>query len=308
MLELSVIIPTHNRAEILEKCLEHLHNSQFPKNKFEIIVIDDASTDNTEHVVINAQKQNQNISYYKQKKAGQGVARNFAVNKAQAKVCVLIGDDMFVHKRFLEEHYRIHKLHPEQNFACLGQILWDPSIKINSFMKWLTQENLFLGKFGGHQFAFNQLQNKKFADYRFFYTSNLSLKTELLQKHSFDPWFDSYGWEDVELGYRLEKKEELKIVYNPEAISYHHHEISIDSFKDRMISIGKGAIKFQNKHPELNKVPTGFKYIFFKLISNPVSIACLKLLNKASNGKTEALYYYALSKKYFLIGLQQQIS
>lgn len=308
MLELSVIIPTHNRAEILKKCLEHLHNSQFPKNKFEIIIIDDASTDNTEQVVTEAKKQNENIHYFKQKKAGQGVARNFAVTQAKGSVCVLIGDDMFVHKRFLEEHFRIHKLHPEENFACLGQILWDPDINISSFMKWLTQENLFLGRFGGHQFAYNQLEDRELADYNFFYTSNLSLKTKLLQKHSFNPWFDSYGWEDIELGYRLEKKEDLKIIYNPEAITYHHHEICFDSFKDRMISIGRGAIKFQDKHPELQKVPTGIKFLIFKLISNPISIALLKSITKLSKGKTEALYFYALSKKYFLIGLIEQIS
>jgi glycosyltransferase involved in cell wall biosynthesis len=308
MIELSVIIPTHNRAEILEKCLQHLHNSQFPKNKFEIIIIDDASTDNTQQVVEKAKETNPNINYFKQKKAGQGVARNFGVTQAKGNVCVLIGDDMFVHKRFLEEHFRIHKLNPNENYACLGLILWDPDIKISSFMKWLTQDNLFLGRFGGHQFAYNKLENKKFADYNFFYTSNLSIKTELLKKHSFDPWFDSYGWEDIELGYRLHKKEDLKIIYNPEAITYHHHQISYDSFKDRMISIGKGAIKFQSKHQELNVVPKGFKILAFKLISNPITIALLKLSSKLSQGKTEALYFYALSKKYFLIGLKQQIS
>ena len=308
MLELSVIIPTHNRAEILSTCLEKLLENQFPKTKYEIIIVNDGSTDNTEEVVKEIQKEHKQIRYFKQKKMGQGVARNLGMKEAKSEIILLIGDDIFVNKTFLEQHYKTHRLHPEKNYACLGLILWDPTIKISPLMEWLTNGSSLFGRFGGHQFAYEKLENKEFADYNFFYTSNISLKKRLLEKNQFDPWFDGYGWEDIELAYRLEKKENLKILYNPHAVGHHHHEISLENFKSRMISIGKAAVAFENKHPEINKVPKGFKKFIFQILGNSITVFLLKIASKLSKQKLQPLYFYALSKKYFMIGLKQQIS
>jgi GT2 family glycosyltransferase len=121
-----------------------------------------------------------------------------------------------------------------------------------------------------------------------------------LKKHPFDSRFSSYGWEDIELGYRLTKKEGLNIYYNPRAVGYHFHPMNEKSLAGRMRMIGKSAHLIHKKYPELKKVPDFKKKLIFKLISNPLAIKIFKKFN------WRTLYYYALSKKYFLEGLNMK--
>lgn len=282
---LTVIIPTYNRAEILSRCLENL--SKQTTQDFEVIIVDDGSTDNTHET---AQKFPQ-FKYIHQENQGQGNARNNALGSATGEIILFIGDDILLEKTALQEHILTHKKHPQSNAAVLGLVLWHPEINVTPFMEWLTN-----GKAGGTQFAYDLLEGRDEADYNFFYTSNISLKKNLLDKHQFDPDFKSYGWEDIELGYRLTKQENLKLHYNPEAVGYHHHEIDEKSLAKRMRSIGKSAKIFHQKHPELKKIPPFYKKLILKIISSKPILLLAKLFRKN-------FYWYLLSKKYFLKGV-----
>jgi glycosyltransferase involved in cell wall biosynthesis len=303
-MEISIIIPTHNRAKILNTCLKRIYENKFPINKFEVIIVDDASTDNTEQIA-RKWKRKGNIQYFLQSKSGQGVARNKAIEIAKGKILIFIGDDIFINNHFLQEHYQSHQQYSKKNFAILGLTLWDPEININEIMQWSTNASQIFGKFGGHQFAFEKLRHNKPADFNFFYTSNISLKKEVFQNNKFDPWFDGYGWEDIELGYRLTKNEDLKIIYNANAIAYHHHEIDLSQFKNRMIQIGKATHLINFKHPQLKKMPTAHKKFIFSIISNNFSLKFLEILNKIFQNKLNPIYFYCLSKNYYLKGLKQ---
>lgn len=320
-MNVSLIIPTHNRAEILKKTIEALfRQSEKPK---QIIIIDDGSTDSTQKWIKNlfnmgsksnaqadttdqfqAEMEGIELQYLKQKNQGQGIARNLGIQKATGDIILLIGDDIIGSPNLVEEHRKIHEKHPESHIAVLGKIDWHPELKITPFMEWLTNGSSILGKYGGHQFAYEKLEGKEEADYNFFYTSNISLKTKLLKHYPFDPEFQKYGWEDIELGYRLTKKENLKIFYNPLAAAYHYHPMSEDSLAPRMRQIGASAKIIQKKYPELHKVPSRKKIWAFLLLSNPLSLFFFNMVRKIlPSRKTNAYYYYARSKKYFLEGL-----
>ncbi len=305
-MQISVIIPTYNRSKVLHECLQALFRQDFPGKDYEIIVVDDGSTDKTKDVVGSLMKTHENLHYHHQRNQGQGIARNKGVEHAKGDVIVFMGDDIIVRKDFLTEHIRIHLRHPEESAAALGLVAWHPSLKLTSFMEWLTNGSAILGKFGGHQFAFEKLRDKSEADYNFFYTSNISLKRNLADKYPFDPSFSGYGWEDIELGYRLHKRVGLKIYYNPAAIGYHKHEMTEDGLKDRMRSIGKSAWIIDAKYPELKKVPGFWKKIVFRLISNHIALTIFRFIRNFSQGRYGAIYYYALSKKYFMEGLKRE--
>lgn len=299
-MEVSIVIPTYNRADILRECLERLLKQKFVKDEYEIIIIDDGSTDSTAEVVENVKKTSKiPISYHFQKNQGQGIARNYAIKHALGKIIVLLGDDMLVTPDFLSQHIEYHRKHKSENEAVLGFIGWDPRLEINDFMEWLTNGSSVMGMFGGHQFAFEKLEGKKYANYNFFYTSNISIKRSLLMRNPFDTRFSSYGWEDIELGYRLTKKEKLVLYYNPKAISYHYHPMDEKGLAARMRNIGKSAHLIHAKYPELKKVPAKWKQSIFAIISSPLALWVLK--------KNTTLYYYALSKKYFLEGLREGV-
>ena len=300
----SVVIPTYNRADILEKCLEALFKQSIDSRDFEIIVVSDGSTDNTDELIKTLQKSHSNLRYLKQVNQGQGIARNNAIKLAKGEITVLIGDDIIPSYDFLFEHQKFHYMHEAENEAVLGFTAWHPALKINSFMEWVVNGSVILGKFGGHQFAYEKLKNKDRADYNFFYTSNISLKTSLLKKYPFDPIFSGYGWEDIELGYRLTQKENLKLYYNSWAIAYHDHYLEENSLKKRMESIGKSAWIFNRKYPQLKKVPRFMKWLILRLISLWPVIIILDLVKILSGNRFYSLYYYCLSKRYFLKGLK----
>lgn len=288
--KISVIIPTYNRSDKLLICLRHLNEQNFPREDFEIIVVNDGSTDNTEAEL---KKLNyKNLSFFTQKNSGQGNARNLGIEKAKGEIVIFIGDDIFPTKNFLKTHYEFHKENPE-NFAALGLTEWYPKLKVTPFMDWLTN--------GGPQFAYHKLKDKHEASYWFFYTSNISLKKSLADKYKFDPDFKSYGWEDIELAYRLVKKENLKIIYLKDALAYHDHEISESSLKNRMISIGKSLHIFQRKHKGLKLIPSGLKKIILNFIGSKLTISILSIL---PGNFFKRLYWYSLSKRYFMQGLR----
>lgn len=298
-MQLSIIIPTYNRADILKECLKRLEDQDFMKNEFEVIVVDDGSTDNTKEIVEKAQKKYSiEINYLYQKNQGQGIARNYALRYAKGKIVAFIGDDILVLPDFVKQHLNFHRKYKNENEAVLGFVGWDPRLEVTPFMEWLTNGSSVLGKFGGHQFAYEKLQGKKRADYNFFYTSNISLKRSLLKKHPFDSRFSSYGWEDIELGYRLTKKENLILYYNPMAVGYHMHPMDESSLEKRMYQIGKSAHLFHKKYPELGKVPPKWKQFVFSILGSRPVLALLKKIDP------NTLYYYALSKKHYLKGIR----
>jgi len=295
---LSVVIPTFNRADILKECLAALLKQDLPAQDFEVIVVDDGSTDETKKVLEKYAAKHRNFRFFNQKNQGQGIARNLGIEHAKGNIIVLIGDDIIVKENFLSEHLRYHLRHAKENEAVLGLTLWHPRLHVTPFMKWLTNGSSVFGRFGGHQFAYEKLEDKEEADYNFFYTSNISLKRMLLDKYPFDPSFSGYGWEDIELGYRLHLREKLRLYYNKEAIGYHDHVMTEASLADRMRNIGKSAWVFHKRYPELGKVPGTFKKIMFKILSFGLFIKVFKFLSRD-------FYYYSLSKKYFLEGLAE---
>ncbi len=148
----------------------------------------------------------------------------------------------------------------------------------------------------------------RLASYKFFYTSNISLKRTLFEKQKFNEKFKQYGWEDIELGYRLEHEEGAVILYNPKAKAYHIHQMSENDLPEKMKQIGKSAILANKINKKMKAVPSFFKRICFRTVTNPLILHVLKQLSQGSSEKhltnMKKLYYYACMKKWFLKGLK----
>ena len=72
-MDISVVIPTFNRSNILRRCLDCLDSQAFPQDQFEVIVVDDGSSDDTRDVVEEFEKKKRmNLKYLYQKNQGQG--------------------------------------------------------------------------------------------------------------------------------------------------------------------------------------------------------------------------------------------
>jgi len=86
--DISVIIPTFNRADFLRKAIESVLSQTY--RGFELIVIDDGSTDNTYEIVSEFKN---NIVYIKQKNIGAASARNTGIKRAKNKFLAFLDSD-----------------------------------------------------------------------------------------------------------------------------------------------------------------------------------------------------------------------
>ena len=285
---ISVIIPTFNRIDLLIRVLKALEKQSVNLDLFEVIVVDDGSTDKTEFAVMLFLKNTPlKLRYYYQKNKKQGAARNLGIRKAHRPILLFVGDDILPDKNFIENHinfYR-HLENPEMS-AVIGYTTWPLEMRVTPFMK-------YIGEYG-HQFGYSLINGNGPLRFNFYYTSNLLLPLSALHllEHWFDEDFNGYGWEDIELGFRLENVG-VNLFYNPGAVGYHHHLLDVSSFCKRQQSVGRSSNIFIQKHPQLIEF-----------------LGSLKVLKEGSKLYYKAILYEKIVgflDKYFCVPLPHRI-
>ena len=236
----SVVIPTYNRLEMLMRVLAALEK-QKDAPEFEVIVINDGSTDPTENIA--TMHWDLPLTFRSQPNSGPSAARNHGVTLARGRFVIFIGDDTVPEPLFLAEHARTHEeTNNDPLIAALGYTGWPRDERVTAFMRYINDYGL--------QFGYKLIRDGDTVPFNFFYTSNISIDRELLASHPFDTTFPAAAWEDIELAYRLDALG-LKIRYNAKAVTRHYHRMTIDSFARRQYTAGKSGAIFFSKHPEL---------------------------------------------------------
>jgi len=226
---LSVIICTYNRANLLKSVLQGLTKQTLEKSKFEVIIIDDGSSDNTKEIVDLFHK-NLPIRYFYQKHAGLASAKNHGIFTAQGKILLFLDDDDIPSPTLLEEHLKTHQKYPQEYYAVLNYTTWAPSLRVTPLMYYVTEVGCFL-------FSYPYIKHGEILDYTYFWGGRSSCKRSFLLEHGvFNPIF-RFGCEDIELGYRL-SKHGLKVVYNAHAVSYMIRPITFIEFCQRLVRQG----------------------------------------------------------------------
>lgn len=217
---LTVIIPTYNRKQVLARALEGYLAQSSPQLIHELLIVDDGSSDGTESMVRRFSTRSVfPIRYLRQQNKGPAAARNFGIREARSSVVLFTDSDVIPEGDLVEQHIEWHRRNPQITAAVLGCVTWPAEIKATPFMWW----------YGAHiLFAFDKLRDKQEASFHYFYTCNLSLKTEFLRNCGyFNEEFKSAAFEDTELGYRLEKQG-LQLIYNSAALAYHYQFFSFE--------------------------------------------------------------------------------
>jgi glycosyltransferase involved in cell wall biosynthesis len=240
---ISVFIPTYNRVDALIECLRHLANQTF--TDFEAIIVDDGSTDATEQRVREfVATATYPILYLRQPHRGPGPARNFGLRHVRSPLVLYIGDDIWASPTLVERHILGHQQHRGENEGILGLSRFvNPNGRVTKFERWLENE--------GAQFAYGQINDGDRLDWRFFHTSNLSLKTSLLHRYPSPENFPPGAFADIELGYRISRNGGLSITYDASAAADHYHPTSFAASCRRMHRVGTAAQVMIALHPEL---------------------------------------------------------
>lgn len=108
----SVIVCTYNRAQLLKNCIRSLVKQSINKKLFEIIVIDNNSSDDTQNVVNDFARNHSNIKLVIEKKLGLSHARNRGWKEARGKYVAYIDDDAFAQTDWVEQIVSFINTHP----------------------------------------------------------------------------------------------------------------------------------------------------------------------------------------------------
>ena len=234
----SIVIPTYNRQPILEKCLRALENQRLTDRtveNYEVVVVDDGSTDGTLNWLKIHQAEFPHVVSYEQNHQGPSAARNLGVQQAKGDTIIFIDSDLVVTEQFLQSHATALKTEEK---ALNSDRLFTYGAVINTC-----------------NFENPTAEPYKITDFSaaYFATGNVAIAKKWLEQAGlFDTRFQLYGWEDLELGVRL-KELGLKLVKCPAAVGYHWHPPftleQIPKLIDQEIQRGRMGVLFYEKHP-----------------------------------------------------------
>lgn len=217
---LSIIIPTWNTADITIKCIETI-NKFLPKNYFEIIIVDNGSTDDTQKIFTKLK----NIIYIRNSQnLGFAKANNVGAKQATGEYLLFLNSDMELIDatlidmvEYLESHLEVGIVGPQfldPNLAIQGSIT-PPQTPLNAFKEyWLNIKN-----------SYNKYYLNNIASVKAISGGAIIIKKELFNKIS--GWDERYFfyYEDLELC-RQVTKQNKDIIYFPECQVIHRHGAS----------------------------------------------------------------------------------
>ncbi len=246
---LSVVLATYNRRPILDRTLDALAGQT--QRDFRTVVVDDGSSDDTwQYLQARAGgARGPALEIAHQQNQGPGQARNRALRLVEQGLVLFLGDDVIPRPSFVAEHRAGHDGTPDvaPPRAIVGFTDWCRSrMRVTPLLEMINQE--------GHQFGYAHMTPGEVVPFTCFYTSNVSLPREILGDDPFDPSFAGYGWEDVELGYRL-SRQGLEIYYHPAAAAEHLHPMDLKDVFERQREAARGLRTLWRLHPELEGHP-----------------------------------------------------
>jgi glycosyltransferase involved in cell wall biosynthesis len=221
----SVVIPTYNRSEILRECLSALASQNFPFGSFEIIVVDDGSSDNTAEVVEQVRSPVE-IRYYHQNNSGPAAARNRGVEHARSELILIMNDDAIATGNLVAGHYYMHRKMKNERLAVLGTREFRNEDKVKT-LNFLYDQTPF-------SMRVHSLK-EGFYPAPYFVTFNISMKKKDVQAiGGFDEDFATAIGEDTEFGVRWENSGGL-IFFLPQLRCHHIHDVSVEGLKSQII-------------------------------------------------------------------------
>lgn len=224
---ISVIIPNWNGKELLRKNLPSLIKAMdHYGGEYEIIVVDDASTDGSSRFIRDTYPSIRIIRL--EKNSGFSVAVNSGVEAAQHKIVLLLNSDIKVERNFLSP--LLDYFDDDRTFAVSNRTMKDentvlsratiPEFKYGFLREVYTREenkpSLALGASGGH---------------------GLFHREKFIQLGGFDEVYTPFYYEDADLSYRAWKRG-YRVYYEPRSYVYHYHQATIGK------AFNKGYINF----------------------------------------------------------------
>jgi GT2 family glycosyltransferase len=241
--DISALLTTCNRQHLLPRVLEGLSRQSLDPAKFEVVAIDDGSSDATPQILA-AWQEKIPLRIVRQNQAGLAAAKNLSIFLARGPILVFLDDDDVPEPDLLAEHLAGHVTHPDLGVAILGRTTLAPEVRRLPLMRHVTEV-------GNQLFSYGKMQPGQVFDYTGFWGGRSSCKRTFLVRFGvFNPDY-KFGCEDIELGWRL-KRHGLRVVFEPRAHTVMIRSLTFDQFCARSYQQGRSQHRFHRMHDDPN--------------------------------------------------------
>jgi glycosyltransferase involved in cell wall biosynthesis len=238
---ISVVIATYERPDLLRGCMESFAAQTLAREDFEVVVIDDGSTDEGLEALVDDLAERLQIVGVRIAHAGRSAAKNHGVMLARAPLVLFFDDDDRAAPDYLERHLAGHDAHPDETNAILGHTDWAPELARTPLMHYVTDVDRML-------FAYERLRDGQVLDWRGFWEGRVSCKRSLLLRCGLHDQRLNYSV-DLELAWRL-RPTGLRVIYDASALSLMARPIDVDAFGERSEAKGRAHATLATLHPE----------------------------------------------------------
>jgi cellulose synthase/poly-beta-1,6-N-acetylglucosamine synthase-like glycosyltransferase len=232
MVEVSVIIPAYNAETTIKDTLRAVLNQDFSRERYEVIVVDDGSTDRTAEVV----REFEEVKLISIPRSGPGKARNVGAKAARGKFLLFTDADCVPTKDWIDE--------------MIAPLLKDKEVVgVGGAYKTLNKEST-IARFVGYEIErrHEKLAKLKYID--FVGTFSAAYRKDIFLKFGgFDESFPMASGEDIEFSFRVVRAGH-KLVFNRRARVFHRHPDSLFKFLKQQFWRGFWRVKLYKRHRE----------------------------------------------------------
>jgi lipopolysaccharide/colanic/teichoic acid biosynthesis glycosyltransferase/GT2 family glycosyltransferase len=224
---ISVIVPAYNAAATLPACLQALKHQTIASAEYEIIVVDDGSTDNTAELA-----RQLNVRVISQPNQGPAAARNAGVEIARGDIVLFTDADCEPLPDWIEQ-----MIAPFKDLEVAGV----KGVYRTRQCEWMARFVQF-----EYEDKYDRMREQDTIDFIDTYSAGYRRDIFILN-HGFDPIMREL--EDQELSFRLAQKG-YRLVFAPQAAVYHWHNRTLKSYFKRKFEIGYWKMCLARWHPD----------------------------------------------------------
>jgi glycosyltransferase involved in cell wall biosynthesis len=257
--EISVVIPTFNRLDMLVAVLPTLLEQDIEACDYELLVCDSNSADGTAEYLAALAQEHSNLRHLPGAYSGRAAARNAGIRYARGEIVLFNDADILASPDLLSQHRKRHR--ERSGIAVVGLEVQTRDLNDYAYKR-------------DHPAARGHLHppSRRKLSWLYFLTGNASVRrADLLRAGCFDENFTGYGHEDLELGYRLSRLG-IEICYERNAVNYHCQAVPYENQKEKMRLAGRSTARFYRKHPRFD--------VMLNLGMTPLSLSLHSMLTR----------------------------
>ncbi|MCP4291795.1 MAG: glycosyltransferase family 2 protein [bacterium] len=231
-MNLSVVVPTMNKVDLLRQTLKALQEQVVSdKWTWEVVVVNDGSTDGTAGFLSEIEDTGQNPKFRTASpphNVGRAKARNWGARAAKGDSILFMDDDIVAPAGLVESHLKLLTENP--GFGTIGYAITAPEVNDAPHFSYLDSRGV--AKLTDGQ-----------APGRFFVTQNAAVPRQaFLDIGGFDEDFSSYGFEDMEVAFRLEEQAQIQFLALTHPVPMHVHHHTLDEYLEKKIECGRHSL------------------------------------------------------------------